>query len=654
MREVGIATVAVAVLAATGLWLRQRARSQDAARAEVRMQLAMREDAAEVYRDQFAAVRAKAARLRADADGQTVEPGRTWARERAKRFEALLAKVDREAEARSFAQVRRTVAQLTAKGKVDEARVALASASAPEFPTPAEFERLRREVYEEPLTEFSRQNPALYREFREHEAEIAQRDEQALRAEIAGLGSSNVTPQLMLKVDLLAAVAAPDDPVVTEWSALASALDYFEEPDGETLARWRRAQQAQRRNDWGTATAEMQAILKAKVRTRQPFRATLGRTLLRQRPDQPDEAYPYLAEAAAAGDKAARAWVAKEDYSKGRAAQAERWLEAAVADGEFDGVPMLLDLYDKHGAAKDPSHKIGVLERVTDRPEAPAEAFLFLGRLYERVDPPGARPSRAFAQYQRAAAKGSGAGEAEVARCALRGKGTAQNSDLARDAACRAYGRGERAVSVPVLKELMEDMPERAAGAVQAMFDQESVSGGGGYMESRTVEGPGVIELKALLARYLDRIGQFGQAAKFYQASRDPAAAKRHAELTASHPCETCGGKGKVLESAPCPTCGGKGKQICSVCGGIGFSYVPGTPPCSACGGSGTMVQDRKTVSCSTCGGSGKGKGSVVKQDCPTCDHGQVRCVACEDGSIKVPKECPECHGKGAWKLSDR
>ncbi len=50
---------------------------------------------------------------------------------------------------------------------------------------------------------------------------MAARDATALRAEIAS-GGDSVTPQLMLKVDLLAVVAPPDDPVVFH---LAKLLD---------------------------------------------------------------------------------------------------------------------------------------------------------------------------------------------------------------------------------------------------------------------------------------------------------------------------------------------------------------------------------------------------------------------------------------------
>ncbi len=655
-RELGVGAVALAVLTVTGFWFQRHARQNSAAWEHLRAELAMRSDAADVYRERFAALKAEAEQIRRWADGQTDEPLRTWARERSRRFDALVAAVDQESAAGAFDRGAKAIRELGANGDLAAARAELAQLPAPVFPALSEFTRLREQRYEKPLAEFSRQNPAFYRAFRRFDPDVAKPDELALRAEISAAGAENVTPQLMLKVDLLAAVAAPDDPVVADWSALASAIDYFDSPDGATLARWRRAQHALRANDWPTAAAEMQAIAVSKVRTRQPFRAVLGRALIKSRPDQPAQAYPYLVEAAASGDRQARTWVAQQDYRDRRYAQAQRWLEAAVADGDVDGVPLLLELYQKHAdaIAADPARQAGVLQRVTDRGDAPPDAWLVLGRLYERGDPPGSTKAKAFACYTKAAGHGSAAANAELARCALGGIGTPVNLDQAVNAACEAYRGGEREAAARLLQELLRRDPERAAGAVQRLFAAESVVGGGGYMESRTVDGPGVSQLKGQLARYLDQIGQYGQAARFYDASRDPAAARRRAELTAAHACETCGGTGKIQESVPCPTCGGKGKQICSYCGGTGFMFVPGSPPCPTCGGTGSMIQDRKVVVCAACGGTGKGKGSVIKQDCPHCDHGYIRCPECNNGVIVISKECPDCHGHGTWRLVDK
>ena len=656
MREIGLGIVALGIATAFGVWYRGHARQNTAALQAISTQLALRADVAEVYRERFLALQTEAARMQAWANAVTTEPQRTWARERAREFTAFVAAVDQQSVAHAFDTAAAEVRQLAADGDLAAARERLAQASPPSFPGTADFVQLRHDLYDKPLAEFSRQNPAYYRALRDYEPEIGKQDADALRAEITSAGADTVTPQLMLKVDLLAAVAPADDPVVADWSTLTSAMDYFENPDGQTLARWRRAQHAARLNDWPTAVAEMQSIVISRVRTRQPFRAALGRALLRSRPDQPSEAYPYLVEAAAAGDKQARLWVAQEDYHQQRYAQAERWLEAAAGDGDDDGDPLLLELYQKHAdaAGADPAHQAGVLQRVTSRSDAPADAWLMLGRLYERGDPPGSSAAKAFACYAKAAQKGSAAGNVEVARCALRGVGTPVNLDTARDAASQAFAAGERESAAKLLVELMRRAPDRCAGAVQRLFAQESLAGGGGYAETRIVDGPGVSELKRQLARYLDEMGRFGDAARYYAGLHDPAAAKRRAELTAVHPCQTCGGSGKVQESVPCPTCGGKGKIVCSYCGGTGIMYVPGAPPCPTCGGSGTILQDGKVVMCAACGGTGKGKGNVIKQDCPHCDHGYIRCPDCTDGFVVITKECPDCHGRGTWTLVDR
>ncbi len=648
-REIGIGVLGLALLTAVGVWLHHRFNRDSEDLAAVRSQLALRQEEADLYRQRFADLQATAAQIHAWAESQTAEPTRTWARERARRFDTLVAQLNHEDDAHAFADASHEIERLGANGDVTAARAQLAQLTPITFPSPSDFARQRHDLYEVPLAAFSRQNPDYYQAFRRQEPEMAARDATALRAEIAS-GGDSVTPQLMLKVDLLAVVAPPDDPVVAEWSALASAMDYFEDPDGATLAHWRKAQHALQQKDWQTATNEMQSIVISKVRTRQPFRAAYGRVLIKTKPD---EAYPFEVEAAAAGDRQARAWVAQQDYRQKRYGQAQRWLEAAVADGDKDSIPLLVELYDKHGDEHDAAHETGVIERVTDRPDAPADAWLLLGRLYERTDPPGSPRTRAFACYVKAANKGSAA-NAEVARCALRGIGTPENLDQARDAACAAFNAGDREHALPMLIELMRRAPEHSAGAIAHLFDQEQVGDRSPYMQTDVVFGPGVSQLKALLAAYFDQAGMYASAARFYGGSRDLAATHRRAELTAAHPCPTCGGLGKVIVSVPCPTCGGSGKQICSYCGGTGYIYIPGTPPCLTCGGTGVVMQDRKPVACATCGGTGKGKGNVIKQDCPHCDHGYIRCTECNNGVIKVTKDCPDCHGKGTWSLAER
>lgn len=651
-REIGIGVLGLAVLTAIGVWVHRRFNHDSEDLAAIRGQLALQVQDADLYRQQFSALQATAAEIRAWAEAQSTEPTRTWARERARDFNAMIARVNREDDAQAFERTRHEVEQLCEDGEVAEARARLAQLPPHAFPATDEIARLRHDFYEAPLAEFSRQNPDYYRAFRRQEPEAASRDIAALRQEIVA-GGDNVTPQQMLKVDLLAAVAPADDPVVAEWSALTSAMDYFENPDAATLAHWRKAQRAIQQKDWPTATNEMQAIVVSKVQTRQPFRAAYGKVLIQR---NPDEAYPYLVEAAAGGDKQARAWVAQQDYEQKRYTQAQRWLEAAIADGDNASVPLLVELYEKHGdeVPRDPAHEKAVIERVADRSDAPAEAWLLLGRLYERTDPPGSPRTRAFGCYVKAANKGSAAAKAEVARCALGGIGTPENVEQARDAACEAFAAGDREHALPILLELMRRAPERSADAIAHLFDQEQVGGGAPYQQTDVVFGPGVSQLKGQLAAYFDRVGVYGAAARFYRGSRDPTAVHRQAELTLAHPCSTCGGLGKVTVSVPCPTCGGTGKQICSYCGGSGIIYVPGTPPCPTCGGTGVVSQNRKLVACAACGGTGKGKGNVIKEDCPHCDHGYIRCADCVNGTIKVTKDCPDCHGKGTWSWAEK
>ncbi len=653
-RELGLAGVAVAVLAIASWW-GLKGDSRDANDAdEVRVHLAIAEDAGEVYRDGLQQLRDEQERMRRWSEQQTTEPLRTWSRERLRRFSAFVEGLTQTTEAAAFERAAEQARALFKAGRSDAARALLERQPPPAFPTLSELERLRREQYERPLADFSRQSPALYRTLKQFEPDVARRDEAALRQEIASSEPGKPTPALMLRLELLAAVAAADDPLTRQWSALVSALDYFEGPEPATLAKWERAQAAMRAGDWAAATAEMRALLDSGVRTRQPFRAAYGRALLRHRPDEPDAAYPHLAEAANAGDRTARRWVAGEDLRARRFAQAERWLEPAVAEGDLTAVPLLLDLYQRTGATSpaEASRQIGVLQQIAARRDAPAEADLLLGRLYERENSGPAGAKKALDAYTHAAAKGSAAGHLAVARAALKGAGGPVNLEVARDAAVAAFRAGEREQAAPLLAELLRLAPERAAPALARLLDPQTAAAAP-YTEKQT-EGPGVARLKAQLARYLDSMGQYGEAARYYAAAQDPAAAQRHAELTTVRPCPTCGGKGRVPDSAACPTCGGKGHQNCTYCGGQGTIQTAGIPPCTTCGGGGTLVEERKRVTCGTCGGTGKGKGSVIKQDCPHCEGGHIRCQACTAGRVQLTKECAECDGKGAWSLATK
>jgi hypothetical protein len=349
--------------------------------------------------------------------------------------------------------------------------------------------------------------------------------------------------------------------------------------------------------------------------------------------------------------------VAEQDMKEGRYAQALKGLEAAVIDGDESAVAPLLQVYAMNPEAvpRDETREGGVLQKIVAGPDAPPEAALLLGQMHEsgKGFPPVAQ--KALDYYRQAAKKGSVAAYAEMARCYQKGVGTPADPDQAFDWASRAYAAGEREKSVPIIQELMQSAPDRVAKGVQEMFDRESVAPGGGYAEKR-IEGPSIAQLKMNLAKYLDSKGKLGQAARYYaqSGSKDPAIAKRFAELTASHPCETCGGAGKVQDTIACPTCGGKGDLTCGHCDGFGKILVPGAPPCTACGGSGKISQDGRVVTCPTCEGSGKGKDSVTKKDCTFCVRGRIACPDCVRGRLTIMKECPDCRGKGSRALADR
>lgn len=652
-----IGVVGLGALVTAGGWMKKQTDARHRAEAQaIQQELSGMEAEAVQYRERFKNLQWNAAKMRGAAENAQTEPLKSWLRERARCFDGLVARIDRSAQEKTFDALSVEIRSLCAKGEIAAARERLLLLPAITFPSPAGFLRLQQTMFWTPLAELSRQRPAYYGAFRQWEPEAAKADVAALRDELAKAADAPITPQLMMKFELLSAAAPPDDPVVADWATVASAADYFVEPDAATIKRWRAAQKSVRAEDWPGAVAQMQAIDRTTVRTRQPFRAAYGKAILRNRPEDAATAYPFLQEAAAAGDDAARAWVAQEDFAKGRYAEAVRWMEEAVKDGDQSVVPQLVSLYakDRESVPRDRAREAGTLQRICAKPDAPPLALMLLARLYETGDGVPASATNAFAAYLNAAGKRHMPAWCEVARCYLRGEGTSEDLDQACEWASRAYAAGERLKSVAILIELMSRAPERTAPIVQQLLDHEQTASPAGFADER-VMGPSVKPLPTALARYFDERGLFGPAAQFYaqSGSRDPSIVNRHSELTTAHACPTCGGAGKVQRSTLCVTCAGKGTVVCSVCDGRGFSMVPGAPPCTTCGGTGGMDHNGKIVACSACAGTGKGKGSVIKKTCPHCASGRVDCRECVDGRINVTKECPDCHGVGTRTLAD-
>lgn len=654
-----VGMVGVGAAVTTGTLVKRRADARQGAEIQaIRMEVNASKSELAVYRSRMVSLQAEAEQMRAAAESSRVEPAKSWTRARARCFDAFVERVNRRADEAAFDEQSKAIEAACARGDVPAARGGLLQLTAVSFPSTAKFAALKAEAYLQPLAEFSRQTPDYYRAFQQHEPEAAREDFAALRKELAGAEIEATTPQLMLKMELFSTVAPKDDPLLEDIAALASAADFFENPDPATLAAWRRAQRAIRIAEWPTAAAEMQSILRTTVRTRQPFRAAYGRAILQNKPDDPDAAYPYLEEAAGAGDAAARAWVVQQDLAQGRTAQALRWLEVGALAGDKDNTAKLLELYARPRTAvpRDPTRETGVLLRLVAAPDAPPLVSMLLARHYEEGGGLPTSPTKAFACYREAAEKKHVPAFAEVARRYLQGDGTAVDLDQARDWACRAFAAGEQEAALPLLIELMATAPERTAPAVQQMFEQEQVAGAAGFDDTR-IGGPSMAQLQLQLARFFDQSGNYAQAAKFYEksGSRDAAVVKRRGELTTVRPCETCGGLGKVKQSPPCPTCEGKGTVLCPLCDGRGYSFAPGSPPCSTCGGSGQVRQDGRVFACSTCGGTGKAKSSVIKQPCPNCAQGRAACRECGGtGRRTVLKECPDCHGAGARALADK
>ncbi|MEO7598911.1 MAG: hypothetical protein ABIV50_08260 [Opitutus sp.] len=653
-----VGVVGLGALVTTGNWFKREVDARHRAELHaIQTELVAMQTQAEQYQQRIGNLRWNAAKMRAAADATNAEPLRSWALKRASLFEALVATVAAGARDAEFGEAVKKMEDSIKASEVAAARERLLGLRPPRFPSPTEFRALQDEVYLRPLAMFSRQNPDYYRALQINEPDVAKKDVSALRGELAKANVDEVNPQSLATFEVLSAVLPLDDPVLVDWAALSSAAEYFDAPDPSTLKLWREARKAMRLQEWPTAYARMQSIALSTVRTRQPFRAAYGRTILKNRPDQTGDAYPLLLEAAVAGDAEARSWVANEDLAQKRYGSALRWLEARVAEGERAAVEPLLKVYamDRSAVPRDLGREVGLLQKMTVAPDAPPLALMLLARLYQSGEGTEASAEKAFRCLVRAAEKTHVPAFPEVAECLLKGTGTPTSLDGALDWAARAYAAGEREKSVPILMELMQQLPDRTAAAIQDLFEHEQIAAPAGFRDRRSY-GPSVARMRLQVAKFLDQKGSFGAAARLYAqtAGGDAEAAHRHAELTLVHPCEACGGDGKIQTSVTCPTCGGKGSVLCGACDGRGYNLIPGAPPCATCGGSGHIVQEGRNVTCSTCAGTGKGKGSVTKQPCSQCAHGRAPCRECEGGRIKLIKECPECRGVGARALADR
>ncbi len=652
-----IGVIGLGAAITTGVTTKRRDEARVGAEVQaIRAELKLLRSGVGEFRSKIEDFRWQAAKVRAQAMAATAEPEGSWRREQARLFEALVQEVEARVDEGTFFTGCAEVEALCEKKWVAAARERLRRVPELRFPAGEAFRGLHESVYARPLAQFSRQNPGYYRLLKENEPEIAGKDFASLRATLEKLGVAAMTPQAMLGFDLFAAVAPEDDPLLADWRTLATAADFFEDPDEPTIARWRRAQAAVRKADWSTAVAEMQAIERTKVRTRQAFRAAYGRAILRNTPDAEAEAYPYFQEAARGGDREARAWVSEQDFAAERYESARGWLEARIEDGEREAVEPLLKIYAMQRAdlPRDLLRERGVLNRILAGADAPAEASMLLARNYEdpTAEPDGAK---AFMFYLRAARGGHEPAWIEVAQRYAKGEGVAAEPAAAALWATKAFAAGERERSVPLLLELMQRSPERVVAQIQSMFERESVSAPGGYTETR-VEPSGVTQLKVLVARFLDRKGMFAQAAKVYEtlSGNDAGARQRLAELTAAHTCEECAGAGKVRTTPDCSICAGKGTIACGACSGRGYAMVPEVPACTTCVGAGGLVQDGRAVVCATCTGTGKGKPKVVRKPCASCAAGKVDCGTCEGGKLHVTKECARCRGKGTQALVDR
>ena len=276
-----IGVVGLGAVVTTGSWFKREADARH--RAELRAietELVAMKSEAEQYQQRIENLRWNAAKMRSAAETTTMEPLRSWAMKRAALFEALCATIAGNAHDAEFGTA---IVEMEAAMKANNltgAREQLLALRPPRFPSAHSFRELQEEVYLQPLASFSRQNPEYYRALQTNEPETAQKDIAALRTEMSGGNGDEVTPQSLAKFEVLSAVLPKSDPVLADWSALASAADYFDSPDAATLKLWREARKAMRLEDWPTAYGQLQAIALSTVRTRQPFRAAYGRTIL--------------------------------------------------------------------------------------------------------------------------------------------------------------------------------------------------------------------------------------------------------------------------------------------------------------------------------------------------------------------------------------
>src|SRR6185436_17005025 len=102
-------------------------------------------------------------------EAATAEPLKSWARERAAKFDALVARIEQPEVDAKFAALVREVEDLCARGNASDAHEALLRLRAPKFPAAVEFRELQAEVYLKPLANFSRQNPAYFRALQTYE-----------------------------------------------------------------------------------------------------------------------------------------------------------------------------------------------------------------------------------------------------------------------------------------------------------------------------------------------------------------------------------------------------------------------------------------------------------------------------------------------------
>ena len=143
-----IGVAGLGALVTTGSWFKRQydARQRSEVQA-IQAEVAGLKKEATQYLERIENLHWHSAKMRSAAESTPEEPLKTWLRERAKKFESLVSRIEQQIDAATFTRQTKEIEDEFSRGNIHAARETMRRLHPPSFPAPAEFRQLQEEFY---------------------------------------------------------------------------------------------------------------------------------------------------------------------------------------------------------------------------------------------------------------------------------------------------------------------------------------------------------------------------------------------------------------------------------------------------------------------------------------------------------------------------